>query len=200
MRIQVQPLASISRLRIRLCCKLHVGHWGSSDLALLWLWHRLAAAAPMWPLAWELPCYRCCPKKEKEKNCLLFFSTSSFTAIRLSSPPPQGSCPCPKTSGPQSNDVSQILTYVISPLSLPPEPLPLPNHSLLVFLPFFFLCYSHSSMSSQPGPAPHRHCTLSSNTSDSILAPGFCTTCLEVPFLRQPPYFWQIFSPFPLIR
>ena len=24
------------------------------DLALLWLWHRWAAAAPVWPLAWEL--------------------------------------------------------------------------------------------------------------------------------------------------
>jgi len=26
-----------------------------SDLALLWLWHRLAAAALIGPLAWELP-------------------------------------------------------------------------------------------------------------------------------------------------
>ena len=26
-----------------------------SDLALLWLWYRLAAAAPIQPLAWELP-------------------------------------------------------------------------------------------------------------------------------------------------
>ena len=26
------------------------------DLALLWLCHRLAAAAPIRPLAWELPC------------------------------------------------------------------------------------------------------------------------------------------------
>ena len=25
------------------------------DLALLWLWCRPAAVAPMWPLAWELP-------------------------------------------------------------------------------------------------------------------------------------------------
>ena len=27
----------------------------SSDLALLWLWHRLAAATLIQPLAWELP-------------------------------------------------------------------------------------------------------------------------------------------------
>ena len=32
-----------------------VGHRRGSDLALLWLWHRLAATAPIRPLAWELP-------------------------------------------------------------------------------------------------------------------------------------------------
>ena len=34
-----------------------VGHQGSSDPVLLWLWlwHRPAAVAPIQPLAWELP-------------------------------------------------------------------------------------------------------------------------------------------------
>ena len=32
-----------------------VGHRCSSDLALLWLWHRLAAATWIRPLDWELP-------------------------------------------------------------------------------------------------------------------------------------------------
>ena len=32
-----------------------VGHRRGSDLALLWLWYRPAAAAPILPLAWELP-------------------------------------------------------------------------------------------------------------------------------------------------
>ena len=31
-----------------------VGHRGSLDLALLWLWQRLEAAAPIQPLPWEL--------------------------------------------------------------------------------------------------------------------------------------------------
>ena len=31
-----------------------VGHRLGSDLALLWLWCRLVAAAPIRPLAWEL--------------------------------------------------------------------------------------------------------------------------------------------------
>ena len=33
-----------------------VGHRLGSDLALLWLWCRLAAIAPIGPLAWEPPC------------------------------------------------------------------------------------------------------------------------------------------------
>ena len=36
-----------------MCCG--VGHKCSSDLALLWLWCRLAAAGPIQPLVWELP-------------------------------------------------------------------------------------------------------------------------------------------------
>ena len=32
-----------------------VGHRCGSDPALLWLWHRLAATAPINPLAWEPP-------------------------------------------------------------------------------------------------------------------------------------------------
>ena len=32
-----------------------VGHRQGSDLALLWLWHKLAAVAPIRPLVWEPP-------------------------------------------------------------------------------------------------------------------------------------------------
>ena len=32
-----------------------VGHRRSSDLALLWLWHRSVATAVIRPLAWEPP-------------------------------------------------------------------------------------------------------------------------------------------------
>ena len=32
-----------------------IGHRGSSDPVLLWLWHRLAFMAPIQLLAWELP-------------------------------------------------------------------------------------------------------------------------------------------------
>ena len=51
-----------------------VGGRHSSDPALLWLWHRLAAAAVIHPLAWELPYAAGAAlkkkkrKKEKRKN------------------------------------------------------------------------------------------------------------------------------------
>ena len=53
-----------------------VGRNASSDLALLWLWHRPAAVAPIGPLAWEPPCavgvtlkrQRTKKKKKKKKK------------------------------------------------------------------------------------------------------------------------------------
>ena len=52
--MQVQSLALISGLRIRLCCKLlHESEmWIRSGMAVV---YRLAAAAPIRPLAWKLP-------------------------------------------------------------------------------------------------------------------------------------------------
>ena len=48
-----------------------VGRRCSSDLALLWLWRRLAAAAPIQPLAWEPPYAASAPlesKTDKKQN------------------------------------------------------------------------------------------------------------------------------------
>ena len=44
-----------------------VGHRCSLDPALLWLWHRLAATAPIRPIAWEPP-YATGVALEKAKN------------------------------------------------------------------------------------------------------------------------------------
>ena len=38
------------------------------DLALMWLWHRLADAALIRPLAWEPPYISGAPKKQKKKT------------------------------------------------------------------------------------------------------------------------------------
>ena len=54
--MQVRSMASLSRLRIRHCRELCVGHRCCSNWALLWLWGSLAAVAPIRPLAWELSC------------------------------------------------------------------------------------------------------------------------------------------------
>ena len=45
-----------------------VGGRRGLDLALLWLWCRLAAVAPIRPLAWASTCHRCGPKKSKKKK------------------------------------------------------------------------------------------------------------------------------------
>ena len=37
------------------CSELGVGRRYGLDPVLLWLWYRLAAVAPIGPLAWELP-------------------------------------------------------------------------------------------------------------------------------------------------
>ena len=62
-----------------------VGHRFSLDLVLLWLWHRLAAAAPIRPLAWEFPYATDAARKSKKKKkphyfvCLL---TSDFFFLK----------------------------------------------------------------------------------------------------------------------
>ena len=46
-------------------------HRRGSDLVWLWLWCRLEAATPIWPLAWELPYATgifCSPKKTKRER------------------------------------------------------------------------------------------------------------------------------------
>ena len=45
-----------------------IGHSRSSDPALLWVWCRPAAAAPVQPLAWELPCATGVALKKKKKK------------------------------------------------------------------------------------------------------------------------------------
>ena len=41
------------------------------DLALPWLWGGMAATAPIWPLAWELPCAVGSALKSKKKKDLI---------------------------------------------------------------------------------------------------------------------------------
>ena len=53
-----------------------VGHRCGSDLALLWLWCRPAAAAPIQPLAWELPYAVGVDLKSKQTNKKLLKKTS----------------------------------------------------------------------------------------------------------------------------
>ena len=71
-----------------------VGHRCSSDLALLWLWRRPAATAPIRPIAWEPPYAagvaqkngkKTKKKKKKRLNFLLtFYSSNIIECIHFS--------------------------------------------------------------------------------------------------------------------
>ena len=69
MRLWVQLLALLSGLRICIAMSYGVGHRHGLDLALLWLWHRLATVALIGPIAWEPPCaMNAALKIQKKKN------------------------------------------------------------------------------------------------------------------------------------
>ena len=67
-----------------------IGHRHGLDPALLWLWCRLAAAAPIQPLAWELPyATSVALQRQKKKNqkiksprCSVRENSSSFQSLR----------------------------------------------------------------------------------------------------------------------
>ena len=61
-------LASLSGLRIWHCQELCIGQRLGSYPALLGLWHRPAAVAPTWPLAWEFPYATDVALKRKNNN------------------------------------------------------------------------------------------------------------------------------------
>ena len=65
MRLRVRSLGQGSGVAV----SCGVGHRHGSDLALLWLWCRPAAIAPIRPLAWEPPHAVCAAlKREKDKK------------------------------------------------------------------------------------------------------------------------------------
>ena len=62
---------------------LGVGHRRGSDLALLWLWGRLASVAPIGPLAWEAPYAPDAALKGKKKKKKVGPSTPTPAAQAL---------------------------------------------------------------------------------------------------------------------
>ena len=68
MRLWVRSLATLSGLRIWHCCELWCRSRHGSDPALLWLWCRLAAVAPIRSLAWKPPYAVGVALKSKTKN------------------------------------------------------------------------------------------------------------------------------------
>jgi len=69
MRMRVQSLGFVQWVKgsgVAVSCG--VGCRRTLDLALLWLWCRPAAVAPIGPLAWELPYAACAALKKTKKE------------------------------------------------------------------------------------------------------------------------------------
>ena len=66
--VAVRSLASLSRLRVWCCREPRCRSQICLDPALLWLWHRPAAVAPVRPLAWESPYVAGVALKRKKKK------------------------------------------------------------------------------------------------------------------------------------
>ena len=79
-RMQVWPLASLSGLKIQRCHKpwCRSQTWLGLHPVLLWLWLWLVTAAPIQPLAWELPYAVVGPKKKKKNFFQKMFSWNNF--------------------------------------------------------------------------------------------------------------------------
>ena len=62
-----------------------IGHRSGLDLALLWLWGRPAATAPIQPLAWEPPfAIGVAPKKAKKKKKSSWINYGAFIQCLMS--------------------------------------------------------------------------------------------------------------------
>ena len=68
MRMWVWSLPLLSGVRIQSCHELQYRSQPQLYLAFLWLWHRLAAAALIWLLAWQLPYAMGVALKRKKKQ------------------------------------------------------------------------------------------------------------------------------------
>ena len=68
LEVAVWSLASLGGWRIQHCCELWCRYRRDSDLALLWLWHKLAATALIRPLAREPPYAAGVALKKRQKK------------------------------------------------------------------------------------------------------------------------------------
>ena len=94
MRARVRSLASLSGLGSDIAMSCGVGRRRGLDPMLLWLWCRLAATAPIPPLAWEPP-YATGGALKGKKNPKKLSVLKSF--------------PCSSSFNPQNNPMKLVL-------------------------------------------------------------------------------------------
>ena len=84
MRLCDRSLALLSGLRIGITVSCGVGCRWVLDLALLWLWYRPLAVAPIRPLAWEPPYAVGAALKSEKKEKRLNVEAKAWTSLILS--------------------------------------------------------------------------------------------------------------------
>ena len=72
-----------------------VGCRCGSDLVFLWLWYRLAAVAPIQPLAWEPPCVMHVALKSQKKKKIAMCQVIAFCLALLMNLGKEVNCLCP---------------------------------------------------------------------------------------------------------
>ena len=94
MRLQVRYLPLLSGLRILHCCELWCRSQTRLRSGILWLWHRLAATAPIGLLAWEPPYAAGAALKRKKKKERKNKTSMMEEEEREQSPVSQQGCLC----------------------------------------------------------------------------------------------------------
>ena len=145
--IRFDPWPQISGLRIRRCCELWCRLQTRLDPALLWLWCRPAAVAPIPFLAWEPPYATGAALKTK---------TNKNPPTRKANPEDHGLCknrkpygnrPCPLV---KVNKVDSVRQLPRSPVLCPHSILTINNNSLSLKL--LYNCAGHTiKENNQPG-------------------------------------------------
>ena len=98
-----------------------VGHIHSSDLVLLWLWCRLAAVAPIQPLAWEPPHAMDVALKKKDKKKKKKEKNARFAAMEIL--PRENTHTVTHFPEPSSfSSPHQFLRSILQPWGPPPAP------------------------------------------------------------------------------
>ena len=116
-----------------------VGHRRGSDLALLCLWCRPAAEAPVWPLSWELPyaAHAALKKKESERKQSKLLNLLNFERLNYFVFPAR--CAHARPPTPPCSLMWYMMKSLALTYSLPHPQQPIFSEEIWIYVPIFIL-------------------------------------------------------------